>query len=108
MCVDGEDQYVGFGDGHLGLFADFVHEVLRCLGEHAHRFVAQWLERFDAAGIDERECDAVPLTRRLDAIASGTGLVGDDRQAFADESIEKGAFADVRATYEGDDGFTHK
>ena len=55
----------------------------------------------DAGGVDETESDAVDLKGIFDGVACGALDVGDDGTFFTEEGIEKGGFADIGGTDDG-------
>lgn len=55
----------------------------------------------DAGGVDESESDAIDLDGVFDGVACGALDVGDDGTFFTKEGIEKGGFADIGGTDDG-------
>ena len=93
LCVHHKDHDVGLVDGGLRLFAyGRLHRALRIV---------------ESAGVDERELAAAPLDRRVDAIACRPGLVLDDRDPIADQTIEEGRLSDIRTADDGDETAGH-
>ena len=78
-----EQNDIGLVDGQQHLTADFVLEdVLRVDGVSAR--------------VDHGEFLAVPVRFTVVAVTGGSGRRIDDRLPFAHETVEEGAFADVR------------
>ena len=88
--VDDEDHGVGQRDRDLGLLGDA-------------RLDAGDVD-LPAAGVDEREPRAGPVGRVAHAVARDAGLVLDDGLAAAEDAVDEGRLADVRAADDGEHG----
>ncbi len=80
-----EQDYIGFVDGQQHLTADFVLEDVFGVDRVAAR-------------VDDREFLAVPVGLAVVAVARGAGRRVHDGFALADQPVEKGALAHVRAS----------
>ena len=89
--VDDEDDHVGLVDRQAGLLLDALLD----------RVVGIDLQ---AARVDDDEAAAVPFGVAVEAVPGGPGAVLDDRPAAAQDPVEQGALANVRAPDQGDDG----
>ncbi len=85
--VDHEQHRVGLLDTQLGLGGD-------------HGVDAEDVD-LPAAGVDDLEAAAVPGGLVADAVAGDAGLVLDDGLATADDAVDQGRLADVRAADDG-------
>ena len=94
LHVDDEDDHVGRLDGQTDL-------VDRGLLDHVLALLAA--EQADAARVHERERPAKPFGFGGDTVPRHAGLVMDDGDAAARDAVEKGGFADIRATDDGDE-----
>ena len=56
----------------------------------------------EPAGVHDDEAAAVPVSIAVDAVAGRAGTILHDRGAVADDAVEQGALANVRAP---DDGY---
>ena len=89
--VDDQDDGLGFFEGDAGLAEDFRGDEGFVIGD-------------DAAGVDEARGTAVPLDLAVDAVAGDAGLVADDGAARLGEAVEKGGFAHIGASHDGEGG----
>ena len=82
-----KEDHVGLVDGQQYLTADFVFEnILRIDGV--------------AAGVDHRKFLSVPVRFAVVAVAGGAGRRIDDGLPLAHQTVEEGAFADVRTAHD--------
>ena len=88
--VDDEHDEVCFADGQPSLLLDPLFD----------RIAGMDLE---AARVNDDEAAPVPVGVAVDAVSGRSGTVLDDRSAVADNAVEQGALADVRAPDDGDD-----
>ena len=63
--------------------------------------------RLDSAGIDEREFVVEPFTVCVNAVTGDTGRILYDGDTASRDFVEKGRFADVRATDDRNKGLCH-
>lgn len=107
LCIHHEHQHVRLGNGDLSLGADLAHEIRRGLRQRRALTVAQRLERLDPACVHQGERHAVPLARRVDAVARGAGAVVHNGKALTDQAVEQRALADVRSPDERHEWLAH-
>ena len=84
--VKGGDQKqndIGFLNGEINLHADLVCEIL--------------LFQLDSSGIDQIEGLGKPFCLTINAVPGYAGRIIDDAFALAENAIEYGRFADIRA-----------
>ena len=93
LDIDDEDDGAGGFDGDFDLFKGGLDDDVGGL------FTAQ---EADAAGVHEGVGAAVPFGLDADAVAGDAGLVVNDGDALADDAVEEGGFADIRAADDGD------
>ena len=67
-----------------------------------HRRVHPVLGPVDAGRVDQRELRVRPAGDAEDALAGGLGLVGDDRDLFADEGVDQRGLAGVGPAHDRD------
>ena len=85
---DHEEDHVGLVDGDDHLLADLFFEgVVRTGGP--------------AAGVDDRELGAAPVAFAVMAVAGDARGLIDNGLAHADQPVEEGGLAHVRASYDG-------
>ncbi|MOA09989.1 hypothetical protein D3C78_1298570 [compost metagenome] len=88
--VDHEQHGIGFLDG-----------LQRLLG---HLGVDAFLVTGDTPGVDDDVGAALPFRLAVLAVAGQAGIVGDDGVAAAGQAVEQGGLADVRPSYQSDNG----
>jgi hypothetical protein len=86
--VDDEEHGIGQVDGHLGLLGDAQVDARRV--------------DLPAAGVDEGEVAAGPVTVIGDAVTGHAGHVLDDGLAAADDAVDERGLADVGAAHDRD------
>ena len=89
--VDHQDDQIGLVDCQSRLLLDLLLDGVAGMD-------------LQAAGVDDDEAPAVPLGVAVHAVACGACAILDDGGAVADDSVEKGALADVRTADNGNDG----
>lgn len=92
--VDHEDADVGGFDGSDGTYYGVVFDVLVDFVLFAY-----------AGCVDEIEVEAELVVARVDAVASGSGNVGDDVALLADEGVDDRGFAGVGTAHDGKLGY---
>ncbi len=93
--VDDEHDDIGLLAGRLGLLADVAGEgVVGAAG-------------LDAARVDEREVDAVPVGLVVAAVARDAAALVDDGFLLLCYAVHQRGLADVRAADDGDDRLGH-
>ncbi len=100
--VQGHDAFLRIDNQNddLGGFNRQIH-LLHCRADDdVIRLFAP--QQADAAGVNEREGAAAPFGLGADAVAGDAGLIVDDGDAPADDAVEQGGLADIRAADDGD------
>ena len=90
-CVDDHDEDGGLVERNPCLAKDLGGDEFFVFGD-------------DAAGIHDAEAASAPFDIAVKAIASNARFVANDRAARADQAIEQGRFANVRAANNGEQG----
>ena len=89
--IDHEDDDVGLANREPGLVLDLLLDGIARMD-------------LEPTGVDNDEASTVPLGVAVDPGSRGAGPAFDNGGAVTDYAVEEGALADVRATYDGDDG----